>query len=623
MITKSIIASLLGYFVRSNSDCKRCCEGPYIYSTGCNGMEGVGSTFTFTRTDIVLAEMFQFKLIPNPLCYRSTQHQTNYFDILGLSYKSDCSYGDLVALNYSMSSFSPKYQQRYDLSHPEAEHISSQAEYESSIAIPPNISTDFRHGIYHDLKALGFPTDFVDESIRHYELNMPFQRGLFYAALDYMLIHDVAPSFENNVAVNVSDDENSFVGPIGDPRPSYLQKLYRPVNKENMDDIWNAWNYCEDPKPFLDSLSLRRTPFFDLWYLLFEAKQSGSTTVTLPSVYLNHSHGLGWKRRRYDVDEHANVTLTLAHTVVILDKAVVNIDALQQHQMCTRKFARHHYWTLLNDIIRHNPNSYGSPNRQQSYSPFLESLNDFWSPMGGAKESSNLSSPLFTLPHFTRERGAYLFDRSKLIVAVHYRFGDIGGTKNNRINEQHQDDRMLRMSDLASTLRELLLNPESVLHHVNNSSESSEKDDHFSEMKSDYDQLLVQVHVFVELAKDFSVSDISSLFSPILAVDPSIYFHVGSDRNTVTHIDHMIASDVFIASPSSFSLFIAPLNKHGVLIYPSSRAEVYAGLDNAVNAADLIERRDVTAFNRALCSDAFPLYTSRDVKKKLCSIEHD
>lgn len=592
-------------------ECKRCCHGPYLYSTDCNGVEGIGTAFSFTRSDIVIAEIFKLKLIPNPLCFRSSQHQVNFFDILGLTYKSDCTHEDLMALNFTTTALPQPLRTKYGFANPDMEKFDD---------------NDYEREIFDDLVAFGFPIDFVNRSIIH--TNMPLQRGLFHVALDYLLVHDIVPTRASPGSGN-SKESVSFVEPLVDSRPPHLRKVFLPVVRDHMQEIMTAWKSCDDPEPFLESIQHKPHSFFHLFDVLLQGYLSSSSTISIPSAYLDPMNGFRWgEELSFNVfyDKSNMTSAALAHTVVILDKEELGITALLDLQMCTRKFVRHHYWTLLNDIVRRDASPHNTTFQYQSSDPYAQSILD--DETGRTAATHDVSSPLYMLPHFTRERGSYLFDRSKLIIAIHCRFGDIGGIKslNPNLNDiADKDDRMFRMNDLTALLTLLLHNPESVLYRRpkdgstvdTTASTTAEEED-----AAEYDRLVTQVHIFVELAQDYAKADVQSLFSPLLAIDPSIYFHVGSDRNTVTHIDHMVASDILVTSPSSFSLFLASLNKHGLVIHPNNRLHQYQGVDNAIDVNVLTEPPgvgNITHFNQMLCSDKFPLYLDKEVKRTLCS----
>ena len=80
--------------------CKdKCTNGPYIYDDSCQMVsQGVGSSMNRMKYQIVLAQVYNLTIIPNPTCFKSSEHSTDLMDYFGWAMGSkDCSYKDVMA----------------------------------------------------------------------------------------------------------------------------------------------------------------------------------------------------------------------------------------------------------------------------------------------------------------------------------------------------------------------------------------------------------------------------------------------------------------------------------------------------------------------------------------------
>jgi hypothetical protein len=64
----------------------KCSSGPYIYDDSCfHTSQGIGSSLNRMKHVLVLSQVFDLTVIPNPLCFQSSEHKTDMLDYFGWS----------------------------------------------------------------------------------------------------------------------------------------------------------------------------------------------------------------------------------------------------------------------------------------------------------------------------------------------------------------------------------------------------------------------------------------------------------------------------------------------------------------------------------------------------------
>jgi hypothetical protein len=83
---------------------RKCNSGPYLFDEVCfRGNQGIGSSINKIKMQILASELFNLTLIPNPTCFQSNEHSTNFYAVFGWGRNLDC---DFRAVNTSYSSSS-------------------------------------------------------------------------------------------------------------------------------------------------------------------------------------------------------------------------------------------------------------------------------------------------------------------------------------------------------------------------------------------------------------------------------------------------------------------------------------------------------------------------------------
>jgi hypothetical protein len=75
-----------------NSDIKQCKTGRYVYDNECHVYnQGIGSSLNQIKFLILVKNIFQLQIIPDPRCFNSEEHQTYLYNELGWNYNLNCS----------------------------------------------------------------------------------------------------------------------------------------------------------------------------------------------------------------------------------------------------------------------------------------------------------------------------------------------------------------------------------------------------------------------------------------------------------------------------------------------------------------------------------------------------
>ena len=74
-----------------------CSKGPYLYDEGCNLVnQGIGSSMNRMKPSLLFATLMNATLIPNPDCFRSSEHETDLLDYFGWKEGLDCTSVDVT-----------------------------------------------------------------------------------------------------------------------------------------------------------------------------------------------------------------------------------------------------------------------------------------------------------------------------------------------------------------------------------------------------------------------------------------------------------------------------------------------------------------------------------------------
>ncbi len=158
---------------------------------------------------------------------------------------------------------------------------------------------------------------------------------------------------------------------------------------------------------------------------------------------------------------------------------------------------------------------------------------------------------------------------NKVVVSFHFRHGDVA-TKNVNFIDPADVVRAMPLSDGVRVLK-ALLGPGSVLE--------AHKDKTVVRFYSEGDR-----GEFAELEKAF----------------PNARFFLGDNASVAEDVDGMATSDIFLASPSSFSSLVGAINTRGVILVPNDNPEKFEGIDPHVPQSSLLQGQLAT-FNEAFC----------------------
>mmetsp|Transcript_24780 Transcript_24780/g.34050 ORF Transcript_24780/g.34050 Transcript_24780/m.34050 type:complete len:394 (-) Transcript_24780:61-1242(-) len=74
----------------------RCVSGPYLFDEACfHFSQGIGSSINKMKLQILAAQLYNLTVIPNPSCFMSSEHSTNFLSVFGWDIGLDCLFDDI------------------------------------------------------------------------------------------------------------------------------------------------------------------------------------------------------------------------------------------------------------------------------------------------------------------------------------------------------------------------------------------------------------------------------------------------------------------------------------------------------------------------------------------------
>ncbi len=104
-------------------------------------------------------------------------------------------------------------------------------------------------------------------------------------------------------------------------------------------------------------------------------------------------------------------------------------------------------------------------------------------------------------------------------------------------------------------------------------------------------------------------------FADLVKAFPGIKFFLGNNATIAEDVDGMATSDIFLASPSSFSSLVGAINTRGVILTPNENPEKFDGIDPHVPQSTLLQGQ-LAAFNAAFCKAE--LFVKKAVSDQVC-----
>ena len=169
--------ALYAFPKHSTSECN---SGAYIFDNACyQQSQGIGSSINKMKIQILVSQVFNLSLLPNPACFYSHEHSTNMLTPFGWDYNIDCdvnaierarnmttspSLPIIVPINILEGSFDQK-----------ESSLMCNALYEGTLASTlPKIVDDKKNGIFAQLSATINRTDPSNRRRTIYSIQRPY-----------------------------------------------------------------------------------------------------------------------------------------------------------------------------------------------------------------------------------------------------------------------------------------------------------------------------------------------------------------------------------------------------------------------------------------------------------------